>query len=101
MTYKYPEKREAWKTKERTKLKLLILTYLSDHSCIDCGEDDPIVLEFDHVRGTKIKAVSALVNDCRDWKDISIEIEKCDVRCANCHKRKTAKELGFWKQIAS
>lgn len=28
---------------------------------------------------------------------LKTEIEKCEVRCANCHRRKTARDLG-WRQ---
>lgn len=61
--------------------------YLSNNPCVDCGEDDPIVLQFDHVRGDKIGCVSELI--CRKWKIVFEEIKKCDVRCGNCHTRKT------------
>ncbi len=27
---------------------------------------------------------------------IKTEIKKCDVRCANCHRRKTSKDLNWW-----
>lgn len=74
-----------------------VLAYLANNPCVDCGEDDPRVLEFDHVRGKKIAAVSVLVNKCKPIQDIDDEILKCDVRCANCHKRKTHTDLGWWK----
>ena len=73
-----------------------LLAYLRSHPCVDCGETDIVVLEFDHVRGEKVNNIGNLL-----WKGLYelfvIEVLKCDVRCANCHKRKTAKEQGWWK----
>jgi hypothetical protein len=73
--------------------------YLRSHPCVDCGEDDMLVLEFDHVkRGTKIEAVTILVRDSYSWEAILAEIKKCEVRCANCHRRKTAKQFK-WRRV--
>ena len=66
------------------------LEYLLSHPCVDCGEKDPVVLEFDHVRGVKEWNVSLLVRSNSSWKRVLEEIEKCEVVCANCHKRRTA-----------
>ena len=70
-----------------------IFLYLLDHPCVDCGEKDPLVLEFDHVRGEKKREVSKLLCNGYAWKTIRAEIKKCVVRCANCHRHKTH-ELG-------
>lgn len=69
--------------------------YLISHPCIACGEADPLVLDFDHVRGKKVGNVSVLVR-MRGLKAVQNEIQKCDVRCANCHRRKTAVQNGSW-----
>lgn len=74
-----------------------ILDYLSMHPCVDCGESDPIVLEFDHVRGCKIEAVAIMVQKNCSIARIKKEIEKCEVRCANCHRRKTSRENGHYR----
>ena len=60
--------------------------HLKTHSCIDCGNSDIRVLEFDHVRGTKTDSISQAVR--RGWKmeSLIVEIEKCEVRCCNCHR---------------
>lgn len=63
--------------------------YLATHACVDCGEGDIRLLEFDHVRGEKLGDVSTMVNTGRSWRMIETEIAKCEVRCANCHRRVT------------
>lgn len=82
----------------KDKARQFIFDYLLTHPCIDCGEKDPIVLEFDH-KLDKIMSVSETVNAGFSLEKISLEIDKCEVRCANCHRRKTAKQLGWYKNI--
>jgi len=70
--------------------------FLSSHACIDCGETDPIVLEFDHM-GDKSDEVSRLVGRGASIEVIQKEIDHCVVRCSNCHRRKTALEQGWFR----
>lgn len=74
-----------------------LLNYLKSHPCVDCGEDDPIVLQFDHVNGKKFKAVTTLANHGYSWSTIENEISKCLVRCANCHARETARRSNAFR----
>ena len=69
--------------------RVRVAAYLGAHACVDCGEVDPIVLDFDHVRGKKIDDVSRLVANGYSWSAVEAEIAKCDVRCSNCHRRVT------------
>ena len=72
--------------------------YLRAHKCIDCGEADILVLEFDHRISTdKYKDISKLIKGRYTIKKIITEIAKCDVRCANCHRRKTARDTNSWR----
>lgn len=79
----------------RARNQQLVTRYLSMHPCVDCGEGDVAVLEFDHVRGKKISNVANMVRDGVRWIKIEQEIAKCEVRCANCHRRKTAKQMRY------
>ena len=73
-----------------------VYQYLSTHPCVDCGETDPVVLEFHHL-GNKEADVASLVGRGHSLEKIIKEIEKCEVLCGNCHKRKTASERGWFR----
>jgi len=77
----------------------LIWDYKSTHPCIDCGETDPIVLDFDHLDSTeKSFGIPVGVNKAFSKARLMREIEKCVVRCANCHRRRTAVQLGWYSE---
>lgn len=73
-----------------------IYNYLAEHPCVDCGESDRLVLQFDHLRD-KHMAVSTMLRHGYAWPKIEDEISKCEVRCANCHTRRTAQQFGWAK----
>lgn len=73
----------------RQKKRDWIAGYLANHPCVDCGEPDPIVLEFDHVRGEKRFNIADAVSKGVSLDTMIAEVAKCEVRCANCHRRVT------------
>jgi hypothetical protein len=79
--------------KRRAERKQKIIEYLQSHPCADCGEMDPVVLEFDHLDN---KSFDISDGHMKPWKVFQDEINKCEVVCANCHKRRTAKRAGNW-----
>jgi len=74
-----------------------VFGYLSKHTCVDCGESDPRVLEFDHQRDKEYN-ITDLLNGGYSREKIQLEIDKCEVRCANCHRRKTAIDFGWYTE---
>lgn len=80
--------------------RLNVFEYLATHHCVDCGEADPIVLEFDHRdRTSKVSEVGTMIAHGKKWEAIVEEISKCDVRCANCHRRRTAVQFNWYKDL--
>ena len=74
-----------------------VAEYLAEHHCVDCGEGDPVKLQFDHRDpAAKEILVSTLIKGGYSMKRLKAEISKCDVRCANCHSLKTAKEQRWY-----
>ena len=74
--------------------------YLADHPCVDCGAHDPRVLEFDHrLPEERVESISLLVHRGGKWGTIEAEIAKCDVRRANCHRRRTAAQFNWPKRL--
>jgi hypothetical protein len=90
-------RQRRYNDRKRNEIRRNIFDYLRAHPCVDCGESDVLVLDFDH-RRDKEHAISQLVCSNKSWGEILREIEKCEIRCANCHRRKTARQFG-WKKF--
>ena len=80
----------------RDRRKKTVFDYLLSHPCVDCGEKDPIVLDFDHIRDKKYN-ICTMMTQYHPIDKILEEIEKCVVRCANCHRRTTAAKNNNYK----
>jgi hypothetical protein len=94
----YLSKAKRRNTEFKLKIHGYLRSYLLNHPCIDCGETDLAVLEFDHKGDTdKFKAVSQMMRIQYPFEKILEEVDKCDVRCANCHRRKTAEQFKWYK----
>jgi hypothetical protein len=78
-----------------------MMEYLRDRACNGCGIDDPVVLEFHHIgdRGRKHAPVSVLVTHGYSWLKVQAEIAKCEILCANCHRKRTASERGHYRSV--
>lgn len=82
----------------RLELRNKLHEYMQDKSCIDCGEHDAIVLTFDHIHPKdKHYGISRLISNGANWNAILREIAKCEIRCCNCHARRTAVQFGWQK----
>lgn len=87
--HRYLERAKRHNTRAYKRNREFLLTYLKKHPCIDCGEDDPDKLQFDHVRGTKASEVTTIAGNACSIAKIRAEIRKCEVRCASCHQKVT------------
>jgi hypothetical protein len=90
------ERKTRNKQATRKRAQDYLWSVLTTNSCVDCGNSDPEVLEFDH-RDDVDKSYD--VGDMA-WYAVSAikrEIAKCDIRCANCHRKRTIKQFGLWR----
>jgi len=84
--------------RRRKAAQQVILGYLRQHPCVDCGESDIVVLEFDHL-SDKTLGISVMVTGGYKKDLILKEIAKCEVVCANCHRRRTYKRQGCYRNL--
>ena len=105
----YVANRDAHRAKVRLRstaikkeYKRRIGEHLLAHPCVDCGESDVRVLDFDHLdASTKRSDIAKMVNAGGRWSDIELEMAKCEVRCANCHRRVTSDRGQDWRAVVS
>jgi predicted HNH restriction endonuclease len=82
----------------RRKIKLKAIEYKGG-KCYDCGlqSEFPAVYDFHHHEGEKDFNISKDGNT-RSWEKVKVELEKCVLLCANCHRIRHAKmehRVGF------
>ena len=77
--------------------------YKSTLFCMDCGINHPALLQFHHRdRTDKSFTISKIINRARSVKQITDEMAKCDVVCANCHAKRhwrETHETDSWLEI--
>jgi len=87
----YKSRAKTHKAKSIKRNREFVKSYKLESPCLDCGEPDWIVLEFDHVKGKKRGNIGDMVNSPVGLKTLIKEMGKCEVVCANCHRRRTHK----------
>ena len=88
------ERRKEAASRSRKRVNDVIFAALSGKSCVDCGESDLLVLQFDH-REPKLKTRD--ISKCSTVTSVLRELPKCDIVCANCHTRRTQRMFGSWR----
>lgn len=95
----YKDRKDLYEAQKRHRVKVRakLLEHLSGKACKDCGERDPVVLDFDHRNSEdKFKGIAKMLSGHYSWLSVLKEIAKCDIRCANCHRRKTYAQNKCW-----
>ena len=96
----HPNYHRKWRLKNLDSCRQRGREYLADgrkqigqlktNPCTDChGTFPPECMDFDHVRGIKLREVSKMCN--YSVENILAEVAKCDLICANCHRIRTKK----------
>jgi hypothetical protein len=94
----YKKRAKAHNRKQADFLRQKILEYVAAHPCVDCGETNPVLLDFDHrEQSEKSFTIGKVLTDGYSWDTIRAEIEKCDVRCVRCHRLRTARQSGWYR----
>lgn len=76
--------RTVYKATRANTNRAFYMEYLMSHPCVDCGCNNILALEADHV-GQKSAAISTILKNCSLDK-LKIELTECEIRCANCHR---------------
>ena len=98
--YEQNRERQLAIAARRRRLVRRIIDACKSQPCEDCGKTyPPYVMDFDHVRGIKRKAVGAMLNTVTPSVIID-EILKCDIICSNCHRERTHKRKEVDKDAA-
>ena len=88
----------------RLNLKNFINTYKEERGCQDCrdegypGMHPYYVLDAYHVKGAKSNEISKMYRT-NTLQEVMVELEKCDIVCANHHRTRTHKRRILRKEV--
>lgn len=80
----------------RQRYRQEFLDFIKTKSCVDCGNDDWRVLEFDHQRDKSFNICEK--KGQRTLKSLMSEIEKCEIVCANCHRIRSHEQFSYYEK---
>ena len=84
---KNKEKIMARKRERRKEIREWLREYKSQLKCVRCGESEICCLDFHHVDPSTKESNIGIIGGYSSKKKIMEEIEKCEVLCANCHRK--------------
>lgn len=85
---KFRDKRIADKRARENRNRDFIQQYKTEHACVRCGESEPCCLDFHHRDPSqKIDVLGRMAKAGYGQQSIVEEIAKCDILCANCHRK--------------
>jgi len=89
-----PEQNREIQKRMRERKREFVREFKAEHGCAVCGESDPIVLDCHHTDPSNKSATLRDRNKPRSlvhlsWTALKEELPKCEVLCANCHRRVT------------
>jgi len=94
--HKYRESNKVNTERYKKAGRKLVYEFKLSNPCTSCSESNPVVLEFHHLDPkTKRNDVSNMATHGYSIESIEKEIEKCIILCANCHRKKTAKQQNW------
>ena len=77
--------------------KEFIMELKMSNPCLVCGEDNPTVLEFDHIHPENKKGnIATMIRGGYSVSTILKEALKCQILCANCHRKKIAEDYEYF-----
>ena len=94
---RHPEKVREWRVRHRVRIKgyekerrIRLARWLDEYTvacgCAMCGLDEPWCLDFHHLEPSEKEYTMSQIARV-SWRRVLVEIEKCVVVCANCHRR--------------
>lgn len=98
--YRYHEENKAL-LRERARAIKADLVALKGGMCMDCGfTGNPVCFHFDHRDPwEKVANIQALCSKKRS-EELRLELQKCDLVCANCHAIRTSENPEVHKKAS-
>ena len=90
---RFVAKDARWNRKKRQQDKTWLKELKASMSCKYCGESESVCLDFHHRDPTAKLFQIAIGLRCYGRKAMLSEIAKCDIVCANCHRKITHGKL--------
>jgi len=83
------EKQDEQRERHRQKRREWYHDLKRERGCKLCDEDEPVCLDFHHTSDDKKASVGTLATGGYAKETVLEEVEKCDLLCANCHRKVT------------
>jgi len=89
-------RRKTNRERQRAAVRAWYADFKSSLVCIRCGETHPACLQFHHPDPTQKEiSIADAVRRCWSPQRITVELQKCEVLCANCHAKHHAREAAL------